>query len=84
MKKIVLSILAMVIVLTGCGVTSQTVKKVSTDVQASNPVFVMAGVIDANEKAQITTKISAKVADVPVDVGSVVKKGDTLIMLDTK
>ena len=84
MKKIVLSILAAIIVLTGCGTTDQTDKKVSTEAQASNPVFIMAGIIDAKEKAQITGKISAKVAEVQVDVGSVVQKGDTIITLDTK
>jgi multidrug resistance efflux pump len=84
MRKFVLSILAAIIVLTGCGTADQTDKKVTADNQASNPVFIMAGTIDANEKAQINTKISAKVADIKVDVGTVVQKGDTIITLDTK
>ncbi|OLN33423.1 HlyD family secretion protein [Desulfosporosinus metallidurans] len=86
MKRIVLAILAMVIVLTGCGATGQTDKNLtsSSNVQASNPVFVMAGIIDANDKAGITSKISAKVASINAEVGTVVKKGDTLISFDTK
>lgn len=84
MKKIVVIILAMVVGLTGCSTASQTDKKASPNIQASKPVFVMAGIVDANERAVITSKISAKVADISVDVGSAVKKGDTIITLDTK
>jgi len=84
MKRGIFIILAMVIVLTGCGTADQKDKQFSTDVQASKPVFMMAGIIDANEKAGITTKIPEKVAAISVDVGSVVKKGDTLITLDSK
>ena len=84
MKRVMLIILAMVVVLTGCGAADQKDKQTSTVVQASKQFFVMAGIIDANEKAGITTKISAKIAAISVDVGSIVKKGDTLISLDSK
>lgn len=84
MKKIVVILLTMVVGLTGCGSIGQVEKQVSNYVQDSKPVFVMAGIIDANDKAVITTKISAKVSDISVDVGSAVKKGDTIITLDTK
>jgi len=84
MKKIAVIILTMVVGLTGCSAAGQTDKKESTSVQVSKPVFVMAGIIDANEKAVITTRISAKVVAIPVDVGSAVKKGDTILTLDTK
>lgn len=84
MKRVLLIILAMVVVLTGCSAKEQKDIQTGTDVQASKPVFVMAGIIDASEKAGITTKISAKISDISVDVGSVVKKGDKLISLDAK
>lgn len=84
MKRIALIILAVVVVLTGCSAAEPKDKQTSTAVQVSKPVFVMAGIIDANEKAGITTKISAKISAISVDVGSVVKKGDTLISLDSK
>ena len=84
MKRIIVIILAMVVGLTGCSTADQTDKVASSNSQASKPAFVMAGIIDANEKATITSKISAKVADISVDVGSVVRKGDTIITLDTK
>lgn len=84
MKRVVLIMLAMAVVLTGCGTAGQQAGKASTSVQKNKPVFVMAGIIDANDKAQITTKIPAKVAGISVDIGSAVKQGDTLITLDTK
>jgi len=84
MKRVMSIILAMVVVLTGCSASDPTDKQPSTVAQASKPVFVMAGIIDANEKASVTTKISAKIAAITVDVGSVVKKGDILISLDAK
>jgi HlyD family secretion protein len=84
MKRVVLVMLAIAVVLTGCGTSSQQAEKASTNVQTNKPVFVMAGIIDANDKAQITSKIPAKVAGISVDVGSVVKQGDPLITLDTK
>jgi len=84
MKRVMLIILAMVVVLNGCSAADQKDKQTSTNVQASKPVFVMAGIIDANERAQITTKIPAKIVSISVDVGSAVKKGDTVITLDTK
>ncbi|TGE32686.1 efflux RND transporter periplasmic adaptor subunit [Desulfosporosinus sp. Sb-LF] len=84
MKRMALVILATVVVLTGCGTTAQTEKNISTNVQVSKPVFVMAGVIDGNEKAAITSKISARVLSISVDKGSVVKQGDTIITLDTR
>lgn len=83
MKRVVGSLLLMSVLLTGCNSTTQNVET-NPVVEASKPVYIMAGVIDANEKALITSKISAKVADISVEVGSKVKKGDLLITLDTK
>ena len=74
----------MVMVLTGCSTADQKDDTASTVLQASKPVFIMAGIIDANEKAQIMTKIAARVASISVDVGSGVNKGDTIITFDTK
>lgn len=84
MKRVAVIILTMVVGLTGCSTTGQTDAKATANVQTSKPVFVMAGIIDANDKAVITTKISAKVASIPIEVGAVVKKGDPIITLDTK
>ncbi|HWQ88577.1 MAG TPA: efflux RND transporter periplasmic adaptor subunit [Desulfitobacteriaceae bacterium] len=87
MKKIIpglLVILAMIIILTGCGTAKPPTTATGEDTQAAKPVFIMAGIIDSSEKAMITSKISAKVASVSVDTGSLVNKGDILINLDSK
>ena len=84
MKRLISIILTISIVLTGCSAADQSDQQAGTVVQVSKPVFVMAGIIDVNEKAQITTKISARVSSISVAVGSTVKKGDTIITLDTK
>ncbi|WP_425806438.1 efflux RND transporter periplasmic adaptor subunit [Desulfitobacterium sp. Sab5] len=84
MRRFVFIMLAAALVLTGCGTTGQQAEKASTGVPKDKPAFIMAGIIDANDKAQITTKIPAKVASISVDIGAVVKQGDPLITLDTK
>lgn len=83
MRRFVFIMLAAALVLTGCGTTGQQAEKASTGVSKDKPAFIMAGIIDANDKAQITTKIPAKVASISVDIGTVVKQGDPLITLDT-
>ncbi len=83
MKRMVSILLVMGLLLTGCNSSTQKVET-DTAVEVSKPVYVMAGIVDANEKAQITSKLSAKVSDISVEVGSAVKKGDFLILLDTK
>ncbi|SHI08840.1 HlyD family secretion protein [Desulfosporosinus lacus] len=83
MKRMVSILLVMGLLLTGCNSSTQKVET-DTTVEVSKPVYVMAGIVDANEKAQITSKLSAKVSDISVEVGSAVKKGDSLILLDTK
>ncbi|MCO5384735.1 efflux RND transporter periplasmic adaptor subunit [Desulfosporosinus sp.] len=82
MKKMFSILLVMGLLLTGCN--SSIKVETDTAVEVSKPVYVMAGIVDANEKAQITSKLSAKVSGISVEVGSAVKKGDSLILLDTK
>ncbi|AET66493.1 RND family efflux transporter, MFP subunit [Desulfosporosinus orientis DSM 765] len=83
MKRVAGLLLVMSVLLTGCNSSAPKAEGDAT-VQVNKPVYVMAGIIDANEKAQITTKLAGKVADISVDVGSTVQKGDLLITLDTK
>lgn len=88
MKK-TLFCLIVAVFLSGCGSTVGT--SVNNSVQANkntqkstNNQYLMGGKIQANEEANIGSKISAKVAEVTVDVGSNVKQGDVLIKLDTQ
>jgi HlyD family secretion protein len=85
MKRIIPLILLTILLFSGCG---QSDKPMATDVssQSSSPsqeVYIMAGKIDARDQAAVTTKISAKVAHILVDVGSQVKRGDPTIILET-
>ena len=87
MKKIIpglLVILAIITILAGCGAAKQAVEETERDTQAAKPAYIMAGIIDSREKAVITSKLSAKIASIPVDTGSVVRKGETLVILDGK
>lgn len=72
MKKMFSILLVMGLLLTGCN--SSIKVETDTAVEVSKPVYVMAGIVDANEKAQITSKLSAKVSGISVEVGSAVKK----------
>ncbi|WML37353.1 efflux RND transporter periplasmic adaptor subunit [Clostridium sp. OS1-26] len=88
MKKTLFCLIAAVF-LSGCGSTVGT--SVNSSVQANkntqkstNNQYLMGGKIQANEEANIGSKIPAKVAEVTVDVGSNVKQGDVLIKLDTQ
>jgi HlyD family secretion protein len=85
MKKIISIVLLTILLFSGCG---QSDKPLATDASSqpaapSKEVYIMAGKIDAKDQAAVTTKISAKVAQIFVDVGSQVKQGEPVIILET-
>lgn len=89
MKKVMLVCLVIAMMLTGCGSTNsatvdndQQITK-NTEQEVKNQ-YIMAGKIDANDQVNIASKISARVSEVLVDVGSKVNAGDTVIKLDTQ
>lgn len=89
MKKTTLFCLVMTMLLTGCGSASVTGQKNNTQTtksvqQSTNNQFIMGGKIAANAQADITSKISAKVSEINVDLGSNVNQGDVIIKLDTQ
>jgi len=75
-----------VLFLSGCGTKdAQSPLEPVTSAQKSNqPAFIMAGKVDSSEKVDITAKTTGKIAAIKVDVGSVVSKGDILLILDAK
>jgi RND family efflux transporter, MFP subunit len=88
MRKTLFCLIA-VVFLSGC--SSNAGKSVNNSVQATkntqqstNTQYIMGGKIQANEEANIGSKISAKVSEITVDVGSKVNQGDTIIKLDTQ
>jgi HlyD family secretion protein len=72
-----------IFVLRGCTNNKNVKTNAIPAVEIHNTVYLMAGKIEANEKADITSKITAKVAAISVDVGSIVKKGELMIQLDS-
>lgn len=86
MKRFFLILLVAIIFSGGCGTQEQkeVVKEVQAEVQTPKPVFLMAGRVESDEKADIASKFTARVSKVMVDIGIKVKKGDPLLVLDTK
>ncbi|MEY7999680.1 HlyD family secretion protein [Clostridium sp. Mt-5] len=85
MKRFILFCLAALMLLSGCDSTNSTSNSTSKKIQTNtNAQFLMGGKIATNEQADITSKISAKVSEISVDLGSKVNEGDIVIKLDTK
>ena len=59
-------------------------KLLKIQTKQSKNKYIMAGKIEANDQVNIASKISARVSEVLVDIGSNVNQGDTIIKLDTK
>lgn len=94
MKKsilwIMVSTLLVILILTGCSNNKNDNKNDNTNIDktansnSQSIVYFMSGKVKADESADITSKITARVSDVSVDVGSAVNKGDYIIKLDSK
>lgn len=89
MKKTMLVCLVVAMVLSGCSAASSTNSSTQTtqnteQEQQTKVKYIMAGKIDSNDQVNIASKISARVSEVSVDVGTKVNAGDTIIKLDTK
>lgn len=84
MKHSILSCLVAAILLSGCSsVTSTSIKTTKIIKQSTSAQFLMGGKIATNEEADVTAKVSAKVSEISVDLGSKVSEGDVIIKLDT-
>lgn len=90
MKKTALLIsLIFGIMLSGCNTAenvnvSNTIQDKKNIQQETKNKYIMAGKIDASDQLNIASKISARVSEVLVDVGSKVNAGDVIIKLDTQ
>ncbi|MHC6178702.1 HlyD family secretion protein [Clostridium sp. JNZ X4-2] len=85
MKRFILFCLTALMLLSGCSSTNSTSNSSNKKIQTNaNDQFLMGGKIATNEQADITSKISAKVSEISVDLGSKVSEGDIVIKLDTK
>jgi multidrug resistance efflux pump len=91
MKKTMLVGLVIVTMLSvsGCSTAntsnSNNISKTTEDnANQTKNKYILAGKIDSNDQVNIASKISARVTDVLVDVGSKVNAGDAIVKLDTK
>ena len=89
MKKTALVCLILAMMLSGCSVTNSTntgnnQETTKSAQQETKNQYIMAGKIDANDQVNIASKISARVSEVLVDIGSNVNAGDTIVKLDTQ
>lgn len=89
MKKTMLVCLVVAMILSGCSSANSTSAKNNSQTtqnteQQSKVKYIMAGKINSNDAVNIASKISARVSEVLVDVGSKVNAGDAIVKLDTK
>ncbi|AGF55601.1 multidrug resistance efflux pump [Clostridium saccharoperbutylacetonicum] len=54
------------------------------EINEQKSVYLMAGKLATDNQVNVASKISARVSDISVNVGSVVNQGDTVIKLDTQ
>ncbi|WP_190285343.1 efflux RND transporter periplasmic adaptor subunit [Clostridium sp. JN-1] len=84
MKKIILLVTASILLISGCS-SNQNNKSVNLNknTASNSSVYIMCGKIASNEKVDVSSKISAKISKLNVDIGTTVKEGDPLVYLDT-
>jgi len=86
MKRAVIAAICAGLLLTGCGnqEAGGLEDKSKAQTGAVKPVYVMAGRVEASTESDISSKITGRVMEVAVDIGSKVKKGDLLVRFDAK
>ena len=90
MKKYILLIVLPVLIgtslFTGCSSNNNKNENAvqAEEVNKQNSIYLMAGKIDTDNQVNVSSKISARVLDISVNVGSTVTQGDAVIKLDTQ
>ncbi|EHJ00925.1 secretion protein HlyD family protein [Clostridium sp. DL-VIII] len=90
MKKYILLIILPVFIgtstLTSCSSNNNKNENIVQveNVSKQDSVYLMAGRIETDDEVNVASKISARVSDISVNVGSIVNKGDIIIKLDTQ
>ncbi|EHI97516.1 secretion protein HlyD family protein [Clostridium sp. DL-VIII] len=90
MKKYVLLIVLPVLIgtsfFTGCAANNNRNENAvqAEEVNEQKSIYIMAGKLETDNQVNVSSKISARVSDISVNVGSVVNQGDTVIKLDTQ
>lgn len=88
MKRVLPLVLVTAVIFGGCGTATTTTKSNADNTikttTAPKDVYMFAGKIQADESVNLTSKISGKVSQISVDVGSTVNAGDPIVILDTQ
>ncbi len=90
MKKYILLIILPVFIgtsiLTSCASNNNKNENIVQveNVNKQDSVYLMAGRIETDDEVNVASKISARVSDISVNVGSIVNEGDIIIKLDTQ
>lgn len=90
MKKYVLLIVLPVLIgtsfFTGCVANNNRNENAvqAEEVNEQKSIYIMEGKLETDNQVNVSSKISARVSDISVNVGSVVNQGDTVIKLDTQ
>lgn len=86
MKRAVIAAICAGMLLAGCSnqAAGDLENKSKTQTNAAKPVYVMAGRVEAGTESDISSKITGRVTEVAVDIGSNVKRGDVLLRFDAK
>jgi multidrug resistance efflux pump len=89
MKKTTLVCLLLAMILSGCSSTTETsinnnLQTTETTSENTKNQYIMAGKIIAEDEVNIASKISARVSEISVDIGSNVNQGDIIIKLDAQ
>lgn len=86
-KKLIPLLLLLLTITTlfaGCSSNENNFKEASENKTQSEDIYILSGKIQADNYANISSQINAKVTEVKVDVGTKVNAGDPIIYLDNK
>ncbi len=84
MKKLIPLPLTLLILFTGCSSSENNSKQTIKNQTQFEDVYILSGKVQANNSANVSSQINAKVTEIKVDVGVKVNAGDPIIYLDSK
>jgi RND family efflux transporter, MFP subunit len=84
MKKLIPLSLTLLILFTGCSSSENNPNQAIKNQTQSEDIYILSGKIQADNSANLSSQVNAKVSQVKVDVGTKVNAGDSIIYLDTQ
>jgi HlyD family secretion protein len=84
MKKLMPLLLTLLILFTGCSSSENNPNQAIKNQAQSEEIYILSGKIQADNSANLSSQVNAKVSQVKVDVGTKVNAGDPIIYLDAQ